>query len=394
FYDFFFIVAFLKALLKGKPTKLILKKPLLYLLFYLIFLFIISFFVYGMNFELISSTLRKFTVFTLFISFPFLVYRKEDFFKFMHLVFPIIFLIIFAEFFHLFTGNRLYYFIIGEGTSSIIQLQESKGYYDFIRPTSIGVMLVLFSFIFTLFLIEKKDYPGKKFYLYLILILSLLASFITATRSWIVMFAIVSLFYLLFVVEKRARLLFQVFLITLILFLSYLFIPRFDYSVDNSLRRLSTIEDLIQGDVTAGGTLQRIDKRLPRVLEGFEQNPILGWGFSETYRKYSDGHVGTFNLLLQVGIIGLILFVNLWINYLKMIFFTRKRLSKSNVLKNPLLVLVIAFLGILILQLTQFVFFSYDLLKDVTYFIILFISFSEFFVKEALKEEKKGGELR
>jgi len=175
----------------------------------------------------------------------------------------------------------------------------------------------------------------------------------------------------------------------LILLLSYLVIPRFAYSVDNSWRRLSTVENLMQGDVTADGTLMRIDKRLPKVLEGFVQNPVFGWGFSETYEKYCDYHVGTFNLMLQVGIIGLILFVTLWINYLKMIYFTRKRLSKNNVFKNPLLVLIISFIGILILQLTQFVFFAYDLGMSAAFFTIIFISFSEFFVKEALKEETK-----
>jgi hypothetical protein len=90
FFDLFFILAFIKALFKGKRTKLILRKPLLLLLFYLIFLFILSFF-YGMNFELISSSLRKFVVFTLFLSFPFLVYKKDNLYKFIHIIFPISF---------------------------------------------------------------------------------------------------------------------------------------------------------------------------------------------------------------------------------------------------------------------------------------------------------------
>lgn len=386
FFDLFFILSFIKALLKGKWTHLILKRPLTYLLFYFIFLFFISFF-YGMNTESIKIYLRHFTVFTLFISFPYLVYKKEDFLKFIHLVFPIIFLIIFSQLLYLYTGNNLHSFISVKDTADIIQLWEIAGYPTFIRPMPGGVMLIFFSFIFSLFLLEKKDYQGKKLYLYIILVLSVLAIFISATRSWILMFSIFFLLYSIFIVKKKIILLFNASLIMLILFLSYLFIPRFAYSVDNSWRRLSTIENLIEGDVTAGGTLIRIDKRLPKVLEGFEQNPIFGWGFSKIYEKYCDHHVGIFNMMLQSGLIGLILFVILWINYLRMIFFTTKRLSMNNTLKNPVLVLAIAFIGILILQVT-FPFFAFDFKIRVAFFTIIFVSFSEFFVKAALKEQK------
>lgn len=385
FFDLFFISAFIKALIKGTRVKLILKKPLTLLLFYLIFLFLMSLFI-GMNFNLITAWLRKFTVFTLFFSFPHLVYKKEDFYKVMHLVFPIVFIIIFAQFFHLFTGNRLRGFMSGQSTASIIELQGTNGYTDFIRPTSIGVMLIFFCFIFTLFLMEKKDYAGKRSYLYLIFVLCFLAEFLTASRSWIVMFVVVLFLYSIFIAEKQ-DLFVRLIVIFVLLFTSYLLIPRLKYSVDNSLRRLSTLEALVQGDVTADGTLIRIDRRLPKVLEGFEKKPVFGWGFSETYQKYTDYHVGTFNVALQVGIVGLMVFLFLGIRYLKMITFTRKRLTKNNVLKKPLLVLLISFLGMLILQSTTFVFFSYDLFKDVAYFIILFISFSEFLVKEALRNE-------
>jgi len=386
FFDLFFITSFIKALARGKRTKLILRKPLIYLLLYLIFLFLISFF-YGMNFELLTSSFRKFIVFTLFISFPYLVYKKEDFFKFIHLVFPIMFLIIFSQLLYLYTGNNLYSVMTAKGTSSIIQLQEIQGHSTFIRPMAGGEMLIFFSLIFSLFLIEKKDYPGKKSYLYIILGLSILSIFISATRSWIVMFAIILLLYSIFIVKKKARLLFNTSLIMLILFFSYLFIPRFAYSVDNTWRRVSTIEYLIGGDVTAGGTLQRIDKRLPKVLEGFGKNPIFGWGFSATCEKYYDQHVGNFNLLMQVGVVGEILFLYFWFMHFNMTFTTNKYLSYNNSFKSSILVLAIGFLGTLILHFTSFQFFGYSVDLERLIFIIIFISFSESFGRAALKAE-------
>jgi hypothetical protein len=341
-----------------------------------------------MNFELISSSLRKFVVFTLFLSFPFLVYKKDNLYKFIHIIFPISFFIIFSQFFQLFTGIELYYYIIGEGELSIIQLNEAQGAFNFIRAMSRGVNLILFSFIFSLFLIEKKNYPGKKLYLYLVLIVSASSILMSATRGWIIMFIVIFLMYVIFVAEKNTILLMRLTLIFLLLFSSYYVIPRYKYSIEYSMNRLRTIGYLVQGDVTAGGTLQRIDKRLPRVLEGWKQNPLFGWGFSETYQKYRDFHVGTFNLLHQVGIIGFILFVILWIYYLRMIFFTRKKISNLNVFNKPLQVLLIAFLGLLVLQFTTFVFFAYDFSSPVAPFTIIFLCFSEFFVKEALKEER------
>ena len=386
FFDLFFLTAFIKAMIKGKFTKLILKKPLVYLLIYMIFLFLISFY-YGTNLKLVTSSLRNFTVFTLFVSFPFLVYKKEDFFKFMHLVFPIVFFIIFAQFFYLFTGSNLYYFMIGQSTLNIIELMESSGYTDFIRPMSGGAQLLLFSFIFTLFLIEKKDYPGKKWYLYLVLMISTLSIFLSATRGWIIMYAIMLFLNFIFIMRKTPKILVQVFLIIFIFLSSYHLIPRLKYSVDNSWRRLSTVEYLLEGDVTAGGTLQRIDKRLPRVLEGFEKNPVFGWGFSETFEKYSDRHVGNFNLLMQIGIIGALLFFYFWIKYFHMIFVAKKNLSKKNPFKSSILVLAVGFLGILILHFTSAQFFGYYVQPRRVMTIIILIFFSEFFIKEALRVE-------
>jgi hypothetical protein len=77
----------------------------------------------------------------------------------------------------------------------------------------------------------------------------------------------------------------------------------------NAWNRLSTLEKVAEGDISAGGTASRFDERAPRVMQGFKESTILsGAGFSKLYYEYADGHVGYHNMLLNAGIIGMLLF--------------------------------------------------------------------------------------
>ena len=386
FYDLFFITAFAKALNKRRRSSLLLKKPLILLLLYLGFLILISL-VIGTSKSTIISNARIFTTYTLFISIPFLVYRKEDFFKFIHLVFPAAFLTFIGQIYFLLSSSSLESFFLGSNTALVIPRYD--GFGNFIRPTSVfSAISTYFCYISALFLISKNDYAGNKPYLYSIVSICFLSVVVSATRSWIVMYLVVFLLYCFYVSRSLFRLLPLLTGMCLVCFLAYLFVPGVNYAVNNSLRRTYTIIALTKGDVTAEGTLQRIDVRLPRVLEGYKKSPIIGWGITDTFSRYSDYHVGNFNLLLQTGIIGFILFSNFWLKYYEMIFSASRKLSSNNSYKKPLTVLAIGFLGMLILHFTSYQFFGYNAISiSVIFLIIIYIIISEFAVREALKEE-------
>ena len=384
FFELFFILVLFKAILSGNLKKPLLKKPLFYLLIYLIYLFLLSF-IYGTNLRLLITSLQGIVPFTLFISFPNLVNKKSDLNKFTYLIFIMIFIIFLSQLLMLSTGKNLHTLLAPEGSATRMQLEEDIENAGLLRAMPGGAMLILFSFIFSLFNIEMKDYPGNRLYLYIILFLSLLAAFLSATRGWIITLGIMLLLYSVLVNKKKIQLILYTLLIGLFITASFVILPKLKSSAEYSLDGLSTIQLLLHGDVTAGKTLSRLDTRLPRVLKGVAQNPLFGWGFSETFAEYEDAHVGIFNVILQVGIIGLLLFIFLWSYYFKMVFKGISKSSKINSLSNSLKVLVVTFAGLLILQFTTFSFFGFNLKTDTIYFIIIYFSFSEFFVKYAVQ---------
>ena len=389
FYDLFFITAFAKALNKRRRSSLLLRKPLILLLLYLGFLILISL-VIGTSKSTIISDARIFTAYTLFISIPFLVYRNEDFFKFIHLIFPVVFLVFIGQIYFLLSSRSLESFFLGSNTAFVVPIyNKAGGIQDFIRPSSIcSAVPVYFCYIYALFFIAKKDYAGDRRYLYVIVSFCFLIMVISATRVWIVMYTATFFLYCFYVSRSMFRLLPLLTGICVVSFSAYLFVPGANYAINNSLKRTHTIVALAKGDVTAEGTLQRIDVRLPRVLEGYKQSPIIGWGITDTFSQYSDYHVGNFNLLLQTGIIGFILFSNLWVTYYKMIFSTSKKISSTNSYKKPLAVLAIGFSGMLILHFTSYQFFGYNgISTSVIFLIIIYIIISESAVRESLKEE-------
>ncbi len=83
--------------------------------------------------------------------------------------------------------------------------------------------------------------------------------------------------------------------------------PRIKEQVAYSKERLLTLGSLAEGDITADKTLGRMDVRSPVVMKAWKEQPLFGCGFSDTFWKYGDGHVGNQNVLLLSGIAGFLL---------------------------------------------------------------------------------------
>jgi hypothetical protein len=73
-------------------------------------------------------------------------------------------------------------------------------------------------------------------------------------------------------------------------------------------QRVATVNEYLEGDKTAGGTMQRFTVRAPRVYNKFKESPIVGLAYSSEGVEYNDGHVGNYNILLEGGWVGAILY--------------------------------------------------------------------------------------
>ncbi len=60
---------------------------------------------------------------------------------------------------------------------------------------------------------------------------------------------------------------------------------------------------------TYEGSNARQDVRIPKMMKNIKESPLIGYGFSDKAREYSDGHVGFHNMVIEGGIIELFVFM-------------------------------------------------------------------------------------
>jgi hypothetical protein len=257
----------------------------------------------------------------------------------------------------------------------------------FIRAISSGfvVFLVLIGAMF--YSLQKKQVFNRN-YLYIIIAISVISIFFSATRGWEI--AIGAMLILFFIIQAKnvKRFAISFFVSAISIFVMYTYIPVINKQINQSIIKLTTIEKITEGDITAGGTLRRIDYRGPKVIKKFNESPVFGFGFSDQYWEYEDGHVGNQNLLLNGGIIGFSLFFLFWISFIVKVFQVYSGLSTLNNYKTSLLIFILGIIGILIIHSTSMQMFTYTIgFTGRGFLITFFFSMAAFFVIDSKKQE-------
>jgi hypothetical protein len=220
-----------------------------------------------------------------------------------------------------------------------------------LRPIS-SPYISLFALMAAMMFILYRDKSFNKTYLYTILCMALFSILITATRGWIIAYSAMMLLFMIIGGGSVKRFI-QVVLFLLIACGLVLLIPKIRTQVENSISRVQTLEKISEGDLTAGGTLGRLDDYSPKVMSKFYESPVFGWGFSDEYAKNINGHVGNQSLLLNVGIVGFIFFVFFWFTISVNPFRIANKLSVFNPYKNSIKVISIIFVGLFIIHSTS-----------------------------------------
>jgi hypothetical protein len=376
--DLFLIVALAKSLFFGKIVKIQLAKPMIYILLYGIMLMFLSFFVYGASSENFLYLFRSTFVYTVVISFSFLVHKTEGVDRFMYLIFPMVFFIFFTQ---------LYYLVSG-GNDFVNSLSPDFRYTALteagaLRSTVGGITLVMFSYVFSLFKLQYAKNEVKKFYLWVIAVVCFLSVLISGTRAYIIMFSFMLLCYIVFL-RKRVRRFVQLAAIVFVVIIVAINVSPLRSGINNALTRVDQLSAIAKGQYYRAPTFERrFGERLPRLMVGLKQNWTLGWGYSDMYLAFSDGHVGNFNLLLQVGIVGFGLFCYFWVRYFGMIFGARRRVNSSNVFKDSLLILVFAFAAMLVAHFSTYYMFGLTGMESGIFFVSIYIAISESIVRDS-----------
>jgi hypothetical protein len=299
----YFILAIAKVIIKKKTAHMFYDGWLKVLLGYTIFLIAYGL-AHGLNGDskIYFRILKMILPLILFFTVPRLINTNEGYarvFGFLFLVFIFGFI---AQLISLTTGfNPGIY----AKQASEVQLEVGR---NFRVLNNEGITLLSFSGALY-YLSVKTQKPFKDLFLYLILALTFSMAFLSATRGWILSFGFMALVHFILFQKMNAKLITALGIFVVAFIVAITINDSFFTQVQFTFERLLTLESLASGDITADGTLIRLDERGPLVMSVWAENPVFGAGFSDVFLEAQDFHVGNQNILMHAGLVGFILFI-------------------------------------------------------------------------------------
>jgi hypothetical protein len=389
FQELFIYVAFIKALSNGRHYTFIYKKPVVLLSVYLIFLFAFTFLI-GTSTYTLLKTIKWLLPWSLLYSIPRLINKKEEWDNFFSLLFPFVIIGLVAQIVQLLIGQPVanifgtnFEPVSGEVSRSLGQFDISQYDVSVARPLS-SPYVNLICYIGSMFFLSSSKKVFSEKYLYMILIFAYFSILLTATRGWILAYSFVLIIYSV-LINKRSRFFLRLGLPLILIGSIIYFSPIIQSQLIGVTNRMATLGLMVKGDITAGGTVKRINEYTPALLNIFYKSPILGWGFSDVFWSNKNGHAGQANLLMNVGIVGFLLFIYFWFKLITVPYKINARLKRLNPYKNSLLVLIIGFLIFFILHNTSGQQFQYLIGSYGSSFgQIIFYGLSDFCLRNAL----------
>ncbi|MBE0675674.1 MAG: hypothetical protein IH591_13515, partial [Bacteroidales bacterium] len=292
------IITVVKAALRKNGVQVFYNKYLQVLFIYLIFMIIwghMMGFSGGMN--VYFRVLKGVIPMLLFYSVPRLFTNQDYYFRFFRIIFVIVLVAFAAQLFTLFSGITP---TEAAGIAPGEDQEESKDFRFFYNSSS-----TLIGFFAALYLLNRRTTAFRNPILPYAVIFSVLAmSVLSATRGWMISFSLVLLFTFLFTGMIRSKRILEFVLISVPLLYLAFSNPVINRQINFARERLGKIEAITEGDLTAEGSLQRLDYRSQRVMGAWSENPVFGWGLSDKGYEYGDGHVGNQSLLAISGITG------------------------------------------------------------------------------------------
>lgn len=349
--DLFLILSLIKAYVKGKRIKIKDVLGVKYIFYFAIVLSVVTMF-HGISLKtFIGQPLRGLFFYTIFFSFPSLVYKRKDVAKFLYMFLPFVFFEVFSQGYLLYTGDFLQNSLFPEMN---LVVYRDKLMEESIRSLAPGYSIVVMSFIFCFVLYDSIDRMTSKVYLIVVMLLGTLSMFLSATRQSIIMFALMFILYVIFVLKNKRSFMVQFSIIMVVIFFvfDYFNILDLNFTLSAVFDRLIGAIQIKNGTFEAEDTLDyRLSYRLPLLWSYIKQSIILGYGYSDDYFRYYDGHIGGIMVaLLQAGITGLIFYALYVVRIYKVTIFYIKKYSDKNTVTNSLKSLLVGMSGFVLLN--------------------------------------------
>jgi len=368
----FILLTIIKASQKPAPQRIFYSKTLQVLLIYLVFLII-----WGLMIDTPSQLNEIFRIFKLsfpllmFYSTPRLLRSEHDYRRFFAFIFPIVLLALFSQVFNIIFG------LSPAESLGVVEIgRYSEDYSKGGEPLRAfyNTAITLLSLFAALFYLSREDTKINRIYMSVIVISALLMAFLSATRGWIIAFGVILFLYAMLIFKTKRILSLGIVFIAMIIGLTNIRIPAINKQIQGSLERITTVGAAASGDYTMEGTNIRTTVRSERVLNKWKESPAFGWGFSNSYFSYGDGHVGNQNILLHSGLFGAALMLLFFVQF-------NARLLIAGIKKGPynynksLIVFVFFFIGWFIIHSTSGQQFSFSVVPGAAITMSLFFSF-------------------
>jgi len=258
----------------------------------------------GSGYGVLASLFRMILLYPLFLTMPRIYSSRYQVDRTIDLLGVIVIVNLLFQIYHIAIGRPIAYGFTGFGS-----IRDTA---QLIRPVY-GIYISFVLLIFSIFRIAQQK--GRGPWSYIFVLLSYGSIFIGATRGWMLASSFVILASWFLVKGMKSSDLFRYYSLPLLLVLLLSQIGVVKNQVARSFDRFSTLELVLEGDVTAGGTNSRLTERHYPVISKFFEKPILGWGFSATGAGVYDVHVGNQSMLMASGLLGsfLIIFSIFWI---------------------------------------------------------------------------------
>lgn len=330
----------------------------------------------------VAKDLRYILLFFNITALTFLIQEKMEFYKFLHLLFSIMYFVFFtALYFFIFDDQFVHLF--SPGLYRELAMGDTKRLW----MSGGQQVLPLLSYFISVFLIFRDlNFNRKTYYFMAIAFMSFFSIFLTGTRTWFacLMFIIAMAFIS---AGKRAGFMKGIAIVFPVLMIPYFTIPQVKKGVDGAWGRLSTIVGAQAVDTYEDRMESAQLMEIGPVMRGIRENPLFGRGFSEYYAKHGNYDLGNLNLIFHVGILGFTLFLIFWLAFLRYVYHSRHRLARDNPYRKTLPILAYILLGLMIPHFTTEQIF--DIVMSPPYILMITVYFfaSKYFIDEAFHYE-------
>jgi hypothetical protein len=380
-------VLFIRASNINKKWNFVFKNDVLVLGLLLLFTIAISF-VNGFSGDSSIEMLHDCFPLLLIYSFSKLFTDESEIKRMDSFLFPLVFVAFASQIYTFFTGAYLLDYFTD--TTSVDSKLLLAGGQDVARVYNC-VFLIMYTFHKALLYYFRQDNSFNKTYLLALIIVPFISLLLSATRGWILAFIIVFLISgIIFGTSKRVVRVIQMVVGVIIIFIVMNVIsPIIRQQFDQAIERFSTISSIAQGDLSAGGTSIRMSERGPRVMEKVMERPFFGWGFSDTYFMFRDGHVGHHTLLLNVGIFGYLIFLVVFIRWVILTYRYSKYQYSVKEYGKTIIIYTLSLIFIFTVHSTSRQFWGFTLGDKATSFMAIFLLLTSFNVdiKTCLKNK-------